>query len=131
MPSFPTGLGYALGDDLLTQSFFDSHWTIVYVDSVNGSDATGYGSRGNPYATLAAAYAAVGTDNTIYILADNHAETIATQTITARTAVIGAGKSQGLPTATLTAASGTIFHIDTEVFVIRNVKLIGTTAGGI
>ena len=125
MPSFPTGLGYALGDDLLTSPFFDSTWTLYYVDSVNGSDVTGTGTRRNPYATFATAYTfAAGND--MFILADNHAETIVTTTINTRTAIVGAGKSQGYPTATFTAASGLIFSIQTDFFVVRNVKFIGT-----
>ncbi|MDH3753219.1 MAG: tandem-95 repeat protein, partial [Acidimicrobiia bacterium] len=76
--SFTYGVSDTVGSDTST-AFIDVADTVWFVDDVNGSDATGDGTFGKPFASLAplstggAADAADGAGDFIYVLTDDGA----------------------------------------------------------
>lgn len=72
----PAGISDALGDRLLTSDPIYASGEVYYVDSVNGDDSTGDGSPETPYATLVAAWAAIGAAEAVIVLRAGHSEVL-------------------------------------------------------
>jgi hypothetical protein len=124
---FPKGMGESLGDSLVTSDA--ELWLIVDVVQFvhhSGSDANGGSTRQLPKATLAGA---VAVDNNAFIvLLDGHAESIATDVlIAARTTVVGAGATAGVPNCTLTLNSAVNSVINLEGGELRTLKFASPT----
>jgi hypothetical protein len=109
---FPTGIGEALGDLLVTCSrlYVNNTNGVWYVDSQTGDDGYDGLDRMKPFATLGTAVAA-SSDGDVIVMLSGHTETIDTTLDISNLTLVGAGSSGGLPTVKLTndQADGEMF----------------------
>lgn len=102
MKHWPQGLGYTLGDPLLIQAEqFVTSGDVWFVDSENGDDGNDGRSERAPLATIAQAQTNAVTYDVV-VLAETHDETLTSAfSVTKSLTFLGAGKSNGLPSAKL------------------------------
>lgn len=99
----PNGIGESLGDVLVTNEPLYMSGDVWYVSSEDGSDAGGTAgqNRAAPLATLGQAHTNA-SDGDIIVLAADHSETLTSGlTISKDVVIVGAGQSEGKPTAVL------------------------------
>jgi len=121
----PNGIGESLGDSLVTNEPLYMSGDVWYVDSESGSDAGGSAGqdRAAPLATLSQAVTNAADDD-IVVLMSTHTEDIAsTVTLSKRLTIVGAGQSEGKPTATLRLddASASLLDVQSDQVQLRNI----------
>lgn len=119
----PNGIGQSVGDSLVTRSPLYTSGSVWFVHGADGNDSWSGVNPTNPFATLAQAVASAGDDD-IIVLMDNHAETIAASiTVSERLTIVGAGQSDGKPTAKLTAniAADELLDVTGNHVELRNI----------
>lgn len=107
MPTWPNGIGEALGDSLVTGSPLTLNSSVIHVHYGTGDDTHGGLSRESPKKTLGAAISA-SSDNGWIVLLDGHEESgiDSLQPSAQGLVIVGAGRdAQGRPTAKLTVGS--------------------------
>lgn len=99
---WPYGLGQTLGYPLVIQgTWLIASGDVWWVDSASGDDGNDGRSENAPLATLGQAHTNASSED-IVVLASTHDETLsAALSLTTPITVVGAGKSNGLPTAKL------------------------------
>ncbi len=123
---YPGGLGYALGDEVMTQDVLYLPGTVYYGDNSNpnASDSNAGTKETLPWATLDKALTTVAAGSVV-VLGAEHDETVAAdRTVsTARLSIIGAGSSGGDPTATLRFETHYLTFSGAD-FQLRNVAIV-------
>jgi len=123
----PSGFGEATGDSLVTSSPWYTSGSAIYVDSVNGDDSNSGLERLRPMKTFGAAVDSAFSGDFVVLAADFDETLTATQVVRSGITIVGAGSSNGQPTAKLTmnSASGVLISLSSgggsEDVQIRNI----------
>lgn len=119
----PNGLGASTGDPFVVNSPFYTIGTVLYVDSLTGSDTNSGLSEDAAFATLGAAVA-VAVAGDVIVLASTHDETITTTvTLAAAVTVTGSGWAAGKPSTILRwdGAGAAAIQVTADGVEIRNI----------
>lgn len=129
MPSWPSGIGQTLGDQLVTAAPLMTSYTTYFVYSTTGSDTTNTGlDPDSPFATISKAITTAGAACVIVCLS-GHTETLTTTlTPAAGTLIVGAGSTSDslgntVPTVKLTmnASNTRYFTCSAAGVQLRNI----------
>ena len=122
---YPNGLDPDGGNEMLTGKPFITSGDVWYVHATEGTDGSGSAgqNRSKPLATLAQAITNAAHED-IIVLKDGHTETVTSAwAVAKRLTIVGAGSSDGKPTAklTLNAASASMFTPSSDNVDLRNI----------
>ena len=122
---YPNGLDPDGGSELLTGKPFITSGDVWYVHATEGTDGSGAAgqNRSKPLATLAQAISNAAHED-IIVLKDGHTETVTSAwAVAKRLTIVGAGSSDGKPTAklTLNAASASMFTPSSDNVEMQNI----------